>query len=583
MTIPPDSFEARRAALFALGMPEDIYGGSALFALASGRDAAAANASLRRTAEWFDHPHPNGRDLRGEPDFAAIKLARVWHLFPRGAAGPLEEATRERIARFFVTYDFASLYQSENHAFLFHASRLLMGAALPGETFAAYRDGAGKPQTGAEVAAEDAAWLKRYLRYRAGHGWGEFDSPAYLVPDWESLSCLFDFSPDAELKRLAVMMLDLLYADLAVDSLGAGWYGGAHGRIYPPQALDHEAEPTALLHYVYFGGKPPAASRMHPFLGDVLTCGYRPHPRVADLALNRTAPYENRERKHLHNVADVLPREPLAGSLRKYTYWTPAWTMGAVQFQDAYPADCPCHGHHGGAPVEPDQRRSAGYAHHQQHQWDLSFATRPDARLFTHHPGDDPSHNEWTGDRLCGCGHFFQHEGALAALYDIPASQPRQYIHACVPRATFDEVVEEGGAIFVRAGEAYAALLLSEPFRWTAEGEWKDREVVSHGPLHAVVCEAASAGEYPEGFGAFRREIAGNAVRFDRAAMALEYRSARHGLLRLDTRGGRWLDGKAVDLDYPLYGSPHLRSDWGSGLVRIGRDGADPLVLDFRP
>jgi hypothetical protein len=375
-------------------------------------------------------------------------------------------------------------------------------------------------------------------------------------------------------------MMDLLLADFEVDAL-RGMYGGAHGRIYTRQALDHATETSIWLHYLYFGGEQPRPVQMDNFWIDALTSSYRPHPAVVAVALNREAPYENRERKHLHNVADVLPQVPLEGSIRKYTYWTPDYVMGCVQYQDPYPDEFQHRPHHTGLPVPFDQRQTATYAHHQQHQWDLSFATRTDARLFTHHPGDEGAHGDWTGDRLCGCGHFFQNRSALVALYDIPPGQPFQSIHAYVPRAAFDELVEENGVIFVRAGAAYGALRLLSDHQWTREGEWKDREIVAQGARHAVVCEAGREVDF-ENFAAFRAEIAANAVWFDAARMALEYSSRCAGVLRIDTRGGRWIDGKKADLNYPTYDCPYLRAAWEASRVEINAGGdQQALTLDF--
>lgn len=557
------TFEDRRCTLLGLEIAPatgaDRFGAKALALLVAGRDSSEANAVLRRCAAWFELPVPEGLNgHQGECDFTAIKLCRAYHFFSAGA--PLEAETLAAIRAFFTTRNFASIYQSENHALLFHTSRHLMAQAYPDDTFSAY----GK--TGAQLAAADGDWLRRFIRYRAGHGWGEFDSVGYLGPVWECLACLHDFSADTELTRLAGAMMDLLLADMAVDSLH-GMYCGAHGRIYPPHALDHATEPSRILHYLYFGGILTDGMEHHGFVIDALTSSYRPSPVVVDIALNRNAPYENRERKHLHNLADVLPVSSLAGSLRKYTYWTPRYALGCVQLQDAYPACCAHHNHHE-IPVMADQRGTAGYAHHQQHQWDLSFATRTTARLFTHHPGTDGTHNYWTGDRLCGCGHFFQHKQALVALYDIAESQPLHFIHAYLPRDAFDEVVEENGWIFTRAGDAFAGLWLSSAYRWTTGGEWARREVISDGLKHAVICEAGSTDNYAD-FAAFRRAIAGNPAHFDRESMTLDYQSTQAGFLRIDAQGGRFRNGSPVDLDYGSYDSPYLFSAWGSGVITL--------------
>ena len=553
---------------------QDLYGNRAIANLLLGRHARVANARLRRCAEWFEHPHPTGRDHRGECTFVAMKLCRAWHLFK--GREELEPATRESIRGFFLERNFRSKHQSENHLLLWRTSRYLMAGELRNETLKAWR------RRGRTLEKTDREWLAAFIRYRARRGWGEFDSPCYIKPDWECLLAIHDYAPDAELRRLARDMLDLLLLDAAVDSLGA-MHCGAHGRIYAPHALDHSTENSWPLNFLYFGNLAPVRLDGGGTLVDALVSGYRPGKIVLDVALNRRKPYENRERKHLHNVADVKPARPLGGSIRKYTWWTPEYVMGCVQKQDPYPARC----------------RGRWYAHHEQHQWDLSFATGPRARLFTHHPGKSgPEHGYWTGDIRCGCGHFFQNRTALVALYEIPGDQPCQLIHAYVPRSEFDEVVEEGGWIFVRAGRACAALRMlgghrwSRDMKWTGDPAWKrvmgphaDRkwetcEVLSPGGHNGAVCEAGLLADFG-GFSAFRREIVGNPLEFDKERMRLTYESSRAGRLEIDTRGTRRLDGRPADLDYATYDCPYLRSKWDSGVIEV-RTPRRRACLDFR-
>jgi len=576
-------FEARRVRLLeataggsgvtgeAIQDPaQDIYGNRAIANLALGRFLPEANARLRRTAAWFDHPHPNGRHHLGECDFAAMKLARAYWLLRGG--GQFEASAVDRIRRFFLTTAFMSHYHSENHDFLFYTSRYLMAKAFWTETFEAY----GK--TGAELAREDADWLLHFIRYRAARGWAEFDSVCYFSPDWECLTSLFDFcgsadgmpagaaewdiASDSEIKRLAGMMMDLLLADMAVDSLN-GMYGGAHGRIYEPHALDHAKGSTYALQYLYFGNVDADSLGRQGTLVDAVTSGFRPSELIVEIALDRPDAYENRERKHLHNTQDVRPVHPIPGSIRKYTYYTPDYVMGAVQYQNPYPPG-----------------RAGWYAHHEQHEWDLSFGTRTQARIFTHHPGDaGPEHGYWTGDLGCRCGHFFQYKSAVLALYDIPEKQPHQFVHAYVPRHSFDEVIEENGFIFVREGEAFAALRMLGGHEWVTEGPYADCEVKSPGAKNGAVCEAGCLADFGS-FEAFRKEIASNEMTFDAAHMRLSYFSTRAGRLFLDTKGTRRLNGEDVDLDYGTYDSPYMQSDWESGVIEI-RKGEKRLVLDF--
>lgn len=560
-------FRERREALLRALVPadltaekvtdpvSDLYGERAVACLVLGRFAAEANARLRHTTGWFDRPHPTGRKHKGECDFAAMKLCRAYYLFRD--TEKLEPSTVKQIVRFFLTTDFESMHGSENHHLLFRTSRYLMAQALPDERFKAY----GK--TGRQLQAIDRRWLTRFIRFRARRGWGEFDSSCYFRPDWECLTCLHDYAQDPQVRHLAEMMLDLLLVDMAVDSLG-GLYAGAHGRIYEREALDHAAASTYPLQYLYFGNVRRETIRAGTLV-DALVSSYRPKPLIVDIALNRPSAYENRERKHLHNTADVMPQRPIAGSIRKVTWYTPHYVLGTVNRQDPYPPGCP----------------GAWYAHHEQHNWDLTIGTRTRSRLFTHHPGNSPpEHGYWTGDIRCCCGHFFQHRQAVVALYDIPEDQPHGFIHAWLPRDAFGEVLEEGGWIFVREAGVVAALRMVGGHQWTTDGPWKDAEVQSPGRRNGAVCEVGLLSDFGS-FEAFRRQILSNTVAFDPQAMTLTYRSKQVGSLAIDTRGKRQFNGRAVDLDYPTYDCPWLKSAWDSGVVLVTKDGRS-MTLDFR-
>ncbi|MFC1453002.1 hypothetical protein ACFLSJ_06610 [Verrucomicrobiota bacterium] len=557
------TYEARREALLEklLPTPEhlmssggDLYGNRAIAALVAGRFVEEANVRIRRTAEWFEHPHPNGRAHKGECDFAAMKLARLYHM--QALRDKIQPANLEAIQRFFIEHDFESVHGSENHALLFRVSRYLMASALPDREFQAYG------RLGREVAEEDLDWLERSIRYRAAYGWGEFDSACYINPDFECLINLHDFAPDATLRRLSGMMLNLLLADAIVDSLN-GMYCGAHGRIYSKHALDHALENTRQFFCLYFGVLEPQDVTA-AILVDILTSSFRPESILADLTLHRTGPYENRERKHLHNPSDTLPVRPVGGSIRKYTYWNESYAMGCVQRQDPYPAGCP----------------GSWYAHHEQHQWDLTFAGSTRARLFTHHPGlGRLEHGYWTGDIRCGCGSFFQNRSALIALYDIPQDQPYQFIHAYAPEDAFDDCRRRDGWVFVRKASAAAGLRMVNGHNFTPEGEFVGCEIRSPGSVNGVVCEAGNLKDFG-GFDGFISEVLANPVAFDSDNRSLAYQSLRNGRLHLDGNGRRRFDDADADLEYPLFDCPYLKSDWGSGVIEI-IFGDRRLTLDF--
>lgn len=539
---------------------QDIYGGRAIANLVLDRFVDACNARLQRTAQWFDFPHPNGRHHKGECDFAAMKLCRAYYLFHD--TDKLHDETLDAIRRFFLTTEFESRHHSENHEFLFRTSRYLMGKVYRDDVFEAYE------KTGSELANEDAEWLLHFIRYRAKRAWGEFDSSCYFQPDWECLVSLYDDcgddgGADAEIHRLSEQMMQVLLADMAVDSIH-GMYAGAHGRIYQPHALDHTTGNTYTLQYLYFGNVDPDSIGKKGALIDALVSDFRPHELVVDIALNRSEIYENRERKHLHNCSDVRPLHPVEGSIRKYTYYTPQYVLGSVVFQDKYPDTC----------------EGGWYAHHEQHEWDLTMGSRTTARIFTHHPGEaGPEHGYWTGDIRCCCGQFFQDKTVAMALYDIPEEQPLQFIHAYVPKASFDAVIDRDGFVFVREGDVFAGLKMLNGQHWTTEGEWAGRELISAGAKNGAICEVGDAKTFAS-FEAFCDEVVANEIIFDPDQMCLTYVSKRVGKLVMAMDGTRTVDDQTVDMNWRLYDCPYLQSEWDSGVIHIQK-GEQKRVLDF--
>ncbi len=545
----------------------NLYGSYSAMCLRLGFHISESNAVIRRIAEWFEHPHPRGLDLQGEVDFAALELARLY--VSQKTTGVLEHSTIEVIESFFLEYDFKSMWDSENHTLVFRASRYLMANQLPDEMFLAY----GK--TGTQLYAEDGEFLKQFIRFRAKRGWGEFDSANYQMLVFNTLLTLYEHSDDAELKELCTKMANVLLVDMAVDSLN-GLYGGARGRVPEDVVLDHAKSVLNNIQYLYFDiSDPESESGQDRLLGlerlsrwetmnKSLFSSFRPMDIVKKIATERNTSYMNKERKHLHNMEDTLPINPLDGSIRKYTWYTPQYILGSVQLQDPY----------------PEGLASGSYAKNQQHDWDFSIASGTQTKIFTHHPGDyHKLHSYWRGDLNCLCTNTFQNQTVVLAVFDIKPEKPYQYIHAYLPRAVFDEVVEDSGWIFVRKGDVYAALYLTGGYRWVTAGQWSNVEVISDGSKKASVFEAGLAADFGT-FTAFRNEIKTNTVSFDAVTMTLTYDSQRGDKIKINGAGLRQVDDADVDLNYQTYDSPYMQSQWDSGVITL-KYGGDEAVLDF--
>lgn len=512
-----------------------------------------AEAVIYRTAMWFaDCPYigydGNKRPTRGECDFAAARLARV---LVRGQEG-LSEKTRGAIRDFFTKNDFESMYKSENHMLIFHTARYIAASTYSAEMFEPYR------KHGAELAAEDAEFLDEYIVYRAKNGWGEFDSVGYMCEDLIALCLLYDFA-EGRLKTLAQMAADQLLLDMLADE-ARGLYCGAHGRIYEDQALDHICGAMLYVHGLYFGnpyldsayvkGKIEGNFEEFADFAELAMTGYFPSDFVFAAAAEKPCEYENYESKNLHSITCPTPHKrlpPERGHISKYTYITRDYALGSVCFQDKY-----------------ENPEGAWYAHHQQHEWELTFLDDTRAKIFTHHPGgcgaEGHEHGYWTGDLMCCCGSFFTHKNVALAMYDIPEGEEDE-INANVLFELY-EIREDGKYIFLKHGRVYASLYFSEGYYRKSDGAFPERELRARGRRQAVVCIAATEAEYGS-FDNFIARIKATELVFDKENMSLSC-----GGLYMD-KTTRKIDGRTVSFPYPTFENPFMHSESGSGVIRI--------------
>ena len=577
-----DNFEARRQVMLEKGLavyadPEsypdpaarvlkrDIYAATAALNLFYGKYVRESIDQVILTAKWFDLPHPNGRDPRGESTFAAMgMLPTLYYNWDK-----LTDEARAAVDRFFLTKNFESMYESENHRLQHHTALYLAGQFYGERTF----EWCGK--TGTQMAAETGAWLKRFVHFRAKEGWGEFDSLGYLDVDFGCLLLLADLSRDKELATISRMMLDVLLLDMVVDSKN-GLYGGAHGRIYPPTALNILCGGMAADYYLYIGlDNDESERRALKFLPGVpvaaLMVDYRPDPVVLEMALGRVGAYENREAKHLH----CIPKEQQPGRISKYTYVTDKYIVGAINRQDDY---------------DPNTRQR-WYAHHEQHELDALILADPRAKIFTHHPGSSKEHNRWTGDLGCCCVSTFAWHNVAMSMYDIRNPNEFAYINAHFNRDVMENVSIRGNWVFGEKDGVYAALYGANGWAWACDelraaaprstedhAEDNDRiELWSEGRKHACVIELSDT---DESLDAFIARVTKNEVRFDSEAMTLSYTSGGHTLTMHAEDKYRAVDGVPVSFPYENLDSPYLFSRWDSEqITAVGFNGRK--IYDF--
>ena len=300
----------------------------------------------------------------------------------------------------------------------------------------------------AQMAAAFSEFYKRYARNIATRGLlVECNSNynKYTLDGWYNMA---DFADDPELRRRMTMLLDLYWADWAIEEIN-GVRGGSRHRCYTG-SLSTTSAPMEEMSWYHFGlGK---AHSLTPAMMCPATTLWRPSPVVATLALdwNGRGVYEyysrrpglawpNREGEPVPNyVSD--PKHPFfqpkgnarlrpeGGGLLRYTYCTPDFVLGTSMVQALPELDW------------------VGLS--SQNRWEgVIFADHPTARIFTQplKPKAGSVYNaEWS----------VQKRGVLIVqrLKTSNAKGQRVWFDAALERD------ERDGWVFATAPKAYAAV-----------------------------------------------------------------------------------------------------------------------------
>jgi len=441
-----------------------------------------------------------------------------------------------------------------------------------------YADGT----TPAQMAAAFDDYFKRFARERAAKGLLiECNSGynKYTLGGWYNMA---DFSEDPALRRRMGMLLDLFWADWAIEQID-GIRGGSRHRCYPgPDSTGGSS--MGGQGWFHFGlGK---EGDRHPSTLCAATTFWRPSPIVADLALDvagrgvyeylsrRPGLAQPREadapppnfapdaRHAFFEAKGVYQLRPEGGGLLRYSYCTPDFVMGTSMVE--------------ARPREDWANISS------QNRWEgVIFAGHPTARIFAQSvtPEHGSSYNaNWS----------VQKRGVLIIqrLRTSNAEGQRIWFDASLRRT------ERDGWIFVEAPGAFAAVrAVNGKTAWEADsigqhhekkgridaGEWLKCE----DEFTPVIIEVSRKADCPD-FAEFQRSIVANPLRREKGR--LDYTSQLNKTtltLFADYSDPPLIDGRSVNYaPQRVYDSPFIQSDFGSGVVTIQK-GTPKLILDF--
>jgi hypothetical protein len=441
-----------------------------------------------------------------------------------------------------------------------------------------YADGS----TPAQMAAAFDGYFKRFARSRSTNGLlieCNSDYNKYTLGGWYNIA---DFAEDPILRRQMSQLLELFWADWAIEQID-GVRGGSRHRCYPGNSSTTASSMDGMAWFHFGMGQ---AKSQHPNSMCAATTFWRPSAFLTDLAkdVSGRGCYEYRSRRpgllepgaagasaanfvqdpehpifEPHGAYRVSPE---GGGLLRTTYCTPDFVIG-TSMVEARPAQ--------------DWAKISS-----QNRWEgVIFGGHRTARIFVQpqQPKDGSFYNaSWSVQR--------RGVQLLQRLKGPNAEGQRVWFDASLHR------VEREQWVFVEAPRAYAAVRIVDGGKvWepdsveqhrggggaTDGGEW----LKCLNEFTPIVLEVVRKCDV-DSFESFQEGILTNVLRME--AQRIDYTSHfYHTSLTLftDYQGPPLIDG--IPLDYApaqAYDSPFIQSEFGSGVVRMQK-GAQSEILDF--
>lgn len=426
-------------------------------------------------------------------DFSMVPLLWIWHDF-HGEHFPavLWKRVRSAIVGYRYWYDELGndvmWYWSENHALCFHTAQYLAGQMFPDALFTA------SGRRGCEQQAIATQRLQRWFDAVEQQGFVEWNSAPYYPVDYIGLFALYQLADDASLRQRAQRLIDRLMQTCALH-YQSGIAAGTMGRVYEKELLASSlTELSAFGHVAWGGGHLNRKCASLPFF--CLSDYVPPAESVRYARLTHGA-------LNAHYACG-------GGNIV-------AWKQPAVSLSS-------CVDHH------------SGERGHQQHLVDVQFAARPDARLWVNHPGDVAPGSEarpsfWAGNGVLP--RVMQVENQAMLLWQLDEREALGWTHLHLHAEAFDEVRPLVQGVVVRAGNAFAAVLCSQPL--TVNGD----EVRAEGRRVAWWLEVGQGD-----FGAFCQRV--QSLRITYQGDVARVMDDQHTLMQLDGQVNCQHHGKAA-------------------------------------
>jgi len=579
-----------------------------------GEDLAAANGDLREAYAGIlgDAPTMTPELADENAKWQMRTWVRIYYLFGHpGArfAGRIDEENLRLVEDLLWNYAVAKssveradleyvwfIQGSENHD-----AMDLVNAFLALQALKDHPDYANRALPDGHTAGEHvAAWTSYYRRYaetRVRRGlFIEIASPTYgkyLVPE---LVNIVDFAEDAALRAKMTTLLDVAWADWAIEQLD-GVRGGAKTRCYQGNYSRNGASDSwRMMGQLLLdqGDWANAKHYNHPILGFgfiLATSEYRLPKVVADIALDPDSRGEYAyisRRPGRMTAPDTLPSvgghpcwyfmDSADSRLVRYTWCTPDHIMGSFRVDPKLVVS---------TRVEAGNREKAEgryAAISGQNRWQgVVFATGPGARVFPQCVGH--SKKEDSDLTVTEIQHVaVQYENVL--IVQANRIDPRQTaMRIYFAPGMKERFVDEQGWLFLEEGDSYLAVkaLSLEDGEEVAATTWDDDVFLRLSELYAPVVFVTGRRMHHATIDDFTSYVLAHehAVKDKKLTYRFNDRSGTATELTVFTEWLRLpeINGEPIDLaPARVYDAPHLQSEFDSGRIRIGTTTGSLLV-----
>lgn len=568
-------------------------------------------------------------------DFRAAALVRM--LYFNEQTGALDTDTYNLIRDTLLGYKYwmtepgkdKMCYWSENHQILFHSAEYLAGQMFPDETFS------NNNMTGTQHKEHARPLILKWLNLRGAVGFSEWHSNVYFNEDIPALVNLADFADDPEIRTKAMMVLDVIAYDMAMNYYD-GYFATTHGRTYEGELLnglnDHTTEGGWVLNGLgmYEGDNNFSAvflaSSDNYFVPDVIN-------ELAALAA--AGEFEHRQRDSL-DIADgpdwnltytedddiptwagfsaIAAPELINGTLAfvdKYDLWDgflfgelPEYLVEMVK-QNMGTADIV-------NLAEDADVVSRGIALQSVNTYVYRTSDYQIAAAQDYHPGywgsqtlmwqatldkgafvvaSLPTTVELGGDEVSVAGDWvgswhpratvYKNAGVFQYRADVIPDLlsgffKAEFSHAYFKRSAFDQVIEQDGWVIGRKGNGYLALYSQAATAWSEENDY---ELTTEATDNTWLVQMGNADEFST-FENFVSAVSASPVDFAEDG-SVTWTSPSVGEIKVGWTGPFTVDGAEINLGpYKRFDNSFSDVDFGSKKTRI-RSGDRTLELDF--